>query len=108
MNEPTQAPAQDPAVVQAFNENVNLAVLRNFELNNVLIAEGISPTGVALANALSAADLTAAMAVEADTAVEALDVLLDRLFADMKDRAVAAYEYFKQQKAEAAAAAVGA
>lgn len=100
----TQAPAQDIAAIQAFNESVNRAVLRNFELNNTLIAEGVSPTGVALANALSAADLTAAMAVEAGNGMDVVNVLLEKLLDDMKSRAAAAFEYYQQQKAETVSA----
>lgn len=100
----TQAPAQDIAAIQAFNESVNRAVLRNFELNNALIAEGVSPTGVALANALSAADLTAAMTVEAGNGMDAVNVLLEKLLDDMKSRAAAAYEFYLAQKTDREAA----
>ena len=99
MSEPTQAQTQE-TIIQAFNESVNKAVIRNFELNNALIVEGVSPTGVALANALSAADLTAAMAVEAGNGMDVVEVLLTKLLDDMKSRAAAAYEYYSQRKAE--------
>lgn len=105
MNEQIQTPTPEQiAAIQAFNESVNTAVLRNFDMNNALIAEGISPTGVALANALSAADMTAAMAVKADNGIELVNVLLEKLLDDMKSRAAAAFEYYQQQKAEAPAA----
>jgi predicted transglutaminase-like cysteine proteinase len=86
--------------IQAFNESVNTAVLRNFEFNSQLMASGISGTGVALANGLSAADLTAAIAVENGNGPDVIDVLLTNLLDDMKKRALAAYEFYSQQKAE--------
>lgn len=98
-----QAQTQE-SIIQAFNESVNKAVIRNFELNNALIVEGVSPTGVALANALSAADLTAAMAVEAGNGMDVVDVLLTKLLDDMKNRAAAAYEFYLAQKTEREAA----
>lgn len=88
------------AAIQAFNESVNTAVLRNFEMNSNLMASGISGTAVALANGLSAADLTAAIAVENGNGLEAIEVLLKNLADDMQKRAVAAYEFYSQQKAE--------
>lgn len=103
MNEQPYLPTQGKAA-QAFNESVNNAVLLNFELNNDLIAKGVSPTAVSLANALAAADLIAAMAVEANSSIDAVNVLLERLLDDMKCRAVAAHEYYTQRKAEASAA----
>lgn len=99
-----QSPEQI-AAIQAFNESVNTAVLRSFELNNALMGEGISPTAVALADALSAADLTAAMAVEAGQGFDVIEVLIKNLADDMLKRAVAAHEYYTQQKAEAATVA---
>ena len=105
MNEQIQIPTPEQiAAIQAFNESVNTAVLRNFDMNNALIAEGISPTGVVLANALSAADMTAAMAVKADNGIELVNVLLEKLLDDMKSRAAAAFEYYQQQKAETVSA----
>lgn len=105
MNENNQS---QESVIQAFNESVNEAVLRNFDLNNELIAGGISPTGVVLANALSAADLTAVMAVEAGNNMEVVEVLLNKLLDDMKKRAAAAFEYYTQRKAEDDAAKMSA
>lgn len=106
MNEQTQtqASAQDIAALQAFNESVNRAVLRNFELNNALIAEGVSPTGVALANAMSAADLTAAMAAAGGDGMDVVNVLLEKLLDDMKGLATVAFEHYQQQKAETVSA----
>ena len=101
MSEQTQAQTpEQAAAIQAFNESVNTAVLRNFKLNTQLMANNISGTAVALANGLSAADLTAAIAVENDNGPEVIDVLLTNLADDMKKRAIAAYEFYSQQKAE--------
>lgn len=96
-NTQAQTPEQ-VAAIQAFNESVNTAVLRNFELNSQLMANNISGTAVALANGLSAADLTAAIAVENGNGPDVIDVLLDNLLDDMKKRALAAYEFYSQQK----------
>lgn len=104
MTDQAQQSPDQIAVIQAFNESVNAAALRNFELNQALLGEGISSTGVALANALSAADLTAAMAVEAGNGLDVVEVLLTKLLDDMKSRAAAAFEYYSQQKAESEAA----
>lgn len=99
MSEQNQAP-QDIAAIQAFNESVNNAVMRNYDMNTTLMSEGVSSTAVALANALSAADLTAAMAVEAGNGMDTIEALLVKLADDMKSRAVAAFEFYSQQKAE--------
>lgn len=99
MSEQTQAP-QDIAAIQAFNESVNHAVMRNYDMNTALMTEGVSSTAVALANAMSAADLTAAMAVEVGNGMDAIEALLVKLADDMKSRAVAAFEFYSQQKAE--------
>jgi predicted transglutaminase-like cysteine proteinase len=106
MSEQAQTPTlteEQKQAIQAFNESVNTAVLRNFEFNSQLMASGISGTAVALANGLSAADLTAAIAVENDNGLEVIEILLTNLLDDMKKRATAAYEFYSQQKAEQAA-----
>lgn len=105
MSEPIQnmTPEQQEAIAK-FNESVNAAVLRNFEFNSQLMASGISGTAVALANGLSAADLTAAIAVENNNGPDVIDVLITNLADDMKKRAVAAYEFYLAQKTEREAA----
>lgn len=105
MSEPIQnmTPEQQEAIAK-FNESVNAAVLRNFEFNSQLMASGISGTAVALANGLSAADLTAAIAVENNDGPDVIDVLITNLADDMKKRAVAAYEFYLAQKTEREAA----
>lgn len=102
MSEQAQAQIspEHQAAIQAFNESVNTAALRNFEMNSNLMVSGISGTAVALANALSAADLTAAIAVENNNSVEVIDVLLTNLLNDMKKRALATFEFYAGQKAE--------
>lgn len=105
MSEPIQnmTPEQQEAIAK-FNESVNAAVLRNFEFNSQLMASGISGTAVALANGLSAADLTAAIAVENNNGPDVIDVLITNLADDMKKRAVATYEFYLAQKTEREAA----
>lgn len=105
MSEPIQnmTPEQQEAIAK-FNESVNAALLRNFEFNSQLMASGISGTAVALANGLSAADLTAAIAVENNNGPDVIDVLITNLADDMKKRAVATYEFYLAQKTEREAA----
>ena len=98
MTDQIQQDAKQIAAIQAFNEDVNKAIIRNFNLNSAMLSEGFNATVVALSGALASADLTAALAVEGGQNVDAIDKLIGDLCEDMKKRATAAFEYYAQQK----------
>ena len=102
MTELNQQPQQmDETAAKAFDESVSAAVLKVFNLNSEMMVAGTSPVAVALANALCAADMTAAMVVE-HGGKDMTDItrLLTNMADDMQKRAVLAFEYYSQQKAE--------
>lgn len=97
-----QSTAEQAATIEEFNSNVSTAISATFHSNRILMDDGISTVAVALANGLSAADLTAAIAVENGRTAEDVANMLDNMLDDMKGRAAAAAAHFIEMKAKLA------
>lgn len=92
------------AAIQQFNENVDRALMVIYDTNKKLMDDGIPPVCIALANAMSAADLTAAMVVSMSPGgtPETVDQMLERLLEDMKARGHTAFANYTAKHAGAA------
>lgn len=94
----SQAVPKQQSFINAFNSEVNSAVLKVTSVNQELIEGGIDPTAVALAGSLCAADITAIMAAESGKGAEVVDFLIDHLTTDMKARAKIAFDLYVKNK----------
>lgn len=104
MNEQAKTPsAEEVVAIAEFNASVDEAINNVFELNKNMLEAGITTTAVTLSNALSAADMIAAVVAEVGLPVEQCETMVEELAADMKRRAVAAHAiYVAAKQAEAA------
>jgi uncharacterized phage protein gp47/JayE len=79
-----------------FNAAVDAAVIRVYDNNKAMLDDDTSLTVIALANALTAADMTVAMAVQTGNGEEFVKTLLSNLFNDMQARAMMGLQYYKE------------
>jgi len=101
MTEQTKS-AEEIVAVAEFNASVDHALDRVFALNKSLLDEGITTTAITLANALSAADMIAAVIAELALPVEQCETMVTELAADMTKRALAAHAIYAAAKLAAA------
>lgn len=84
---------------EAFNALVDGVILAVHEKNREFLEEGTSVIAVALANAMTTADLLAALAGGSEST---LDGIMASIATDMKARALAALKHHAEHVAEAA------
>lgn len=90
---PQQQTPEEIAELAAFNDDANRAIQMIFDHNKEMLNSGISPHALALALVLSAADLTAAVAVE-NGAGDRVPDMIASLTQDMTDRSKSAIGFY--------------
>jgi capsule polysaccharide export protein KpsC/LpsZ len=91
------------ANLDEFNANVSKALMMMSKQSQVLLEEGDAPdaasvVAVALAAALTAADLVTTLAVSVQNDA-VIDLMLEDVMKDMKSRAHAGFDRFKEERA---------